>query len=79
MSKAAHILAALGGAENIIELKPCTTRLRAELRDPQLLDAGELREAGAHGVIRGSDAIQVVVGLDADALAEDIGALLATT
>ena len=33
MSKAEAIIAGLGGADNIIELEPCITRLRTEVRD----------------------------------------------
>ena len=32
-SKAEQILAGLGGAENIVEIEPCITRLRTEVRD----------------------------------------------
>ena len=38
MSNAEQILAALGGADNIIEIEPCITRLRAEVEDPSLVD-----------------------------------------
>ncbi len=76
MSKAKDILAALGGASNILEIEPCTTRLRTELRDPSLVDGAALKVAGAHGVINAGSVVQVVVGLEADRLAEDIEDLL---
>lgn len=76
MSKAAEILSALGGAENILEIEPCTTRLRTELRDPSLVDEVALRQAGAHGVINAGTVVQVVVGLEADTLADDIEDLM---
>ncbi len=72
MSKASDILAALGGADNIVEIEPCTTRLRTELTDPALVDEVALRRAGAHGVIAAGSVVQVVVGLDAEALSEEI-------
>ena len=37
INQAASILAALGGVANIIDIEPCTTRLRSEVRDPGLL------------------------------------------
>ena len=72
MSNAEAILTALGGAANIVEIEPCTTRLRTEVNDPELVDAAALKPAGAHGVIAAGSAVLVVVGLDAAELVEDI-------
>lgn len=33
MDKAEAIIAALGGADNIVEIEPCATRLRTEVSD----------------------------------------------
>jgi PTS system N-acetylglucosamine-specific IIB component len=76
MSNAEQILAALGGADNIIEIEPCITRLRAEVDDPSQVNEGALKAAGAHGVIKAGSAIQVVVGPDADTIAADIEDLM---
>lgn len=76
MNNAAKILAALGGAENIVEIEPCITRLRAEVEDPALVDEAALKAAGAHGVLRSGRAVQVVVGPEADTIASDIEDLL---
>lgn len=76
MSKADKILAALGGADNIIEMEPCITRLRTEVNDASLVDEAALKAAGAHGVMRSGSAVQVVVGPEADTLAEDIEDLM---
>ncbi|MDO5721877.1 MAG: PTS glucose/sucrose transporter subunit IIB [Actinomycetaceae bacterium] len=76
MDKAEKILAALGGPDNIIDLEPCITRLRVEVEDPDVVDDNALTQAGAFGVVRASDAIQVVVGPEADTLAEDIQDLM---
>jgi PTS system N-acetylglucosamine-specific IIB component len=75
-SKAEQILAALGGADNIVEIEPCITRLRTEVVDPNKVDEAALRAAGAHGVMASGKAIQVVVGPEADTLAEDIEDLM---
>ena len=75
-SKAEQILAGLGGADNILDLEPCITRLRTELKDVDLVDEQALRAAGAHGVVRAGSVVQVVVGPEADNLAEDIGDLM---
>ena len=75
-SKAEQILAALGGADNIVEIEPCITRLRTEVTDASLVDEAALKAAGAHGVIRAGTVVQVVVGPEADNLAEDIEDLM---
>ena len=75
-TKAEQILAALGGPDNIIEIEPCITRLRTEVHDPSIVDEAALKAAGAHGVIRAGSVVQVVVGPEADNLAEDIEDLM---
>ncbi|MCE7010569.1 PTS glucose/sucrose transporter subunit IIB [Kibdelosporangium philippinense] len=74
--RAAKILAAIGGAENVIELEPCITRLRCELQDDSLVDEPALRSLGVHGVVRMGGAVQIVVGPEADTIASDIEDLL---
>jgi PTS system N-acetylglucosamine-specific IIB component len=76
MSKADDILAGLGGAANIIEVEGCITRLRTEVKDPSLVDDAALKRTGAHGVVRSGQVVQVVVGPEADSLADDIKDLL---
>nr|WP_042197099.1 PTS glucose/sucrose transporter subunit IIB [Kibdelosporangium sp. MJ126-NF4]CEL22743.1 phosphotransferase system PTS, EIIB protein [Kibdelosporangium sp. MJ126-NF4]CTQ89882.1 phosphotransferase system PTS, EIIB protein [Kibdelosporangium sp. MJ126-NF4] len=74
--RAAKILAAIGGADNVIELEPCITRLRCELEDQSLVDERALRALGVHGVVRMGGAVQIVVGPEADTIASDIEDLL---
>ncbi|MER7206900.1 PTS glucose/sucrose transporter subunit IIB [Streptosporangium sp. NPDC000239] len=73
MAADAHaIIAGLGGAENIIEIEPCITRLRTEVHDAAKVDQAALRAAGAHGVMAAGNIVQVVVGPEADTIASDI-------
>lgn len=76
MSKAEQILAALGGADNIEEIEGCITRLRTEVDDASLVDQEALKAAGAHGVMAAGTVVQVVVGPEAESLAEDIQDLM---
>jgi len=76
MSKAEKILAALGGADNVVEIEACITRLRTEVHDGAKVDQAALKAAGAHGVIATGNVVQVVVGPEADNLAEDIEDLM---
>jgi N-acetylglucosamine PTS system EIIB component len=62
--------------DNILDIEPCITRLRTEVRDPSRVDEAALKAAGAHGVLRSGQVVQVVVGPEADTLASDIEDLL---
>ncbi|MBF6080347.1 PTS transporter subunit EIIB [Nocardia cyriacigeorgica] len=76
MSKADAIVSGLGGAGNIVEIEACITRLRTEVKNGALVDEAALKAAGAHGVLMSGSVVQVVVGPEADTLAEDIEDLL---
>lgn len=75
-TQAEQIVAGLGGADNILDIEPCITRLRTEVQDASLVDEKALKAAGAHGVMRSGKVIQVVVGPQADTIASDIEDLL---
>lgn len=72
MSKAQQILDALGGLSNVVELEPCITRLRVEVRDADSVNEEGLKTAGAFGVVRSGRIIQVIVGPEADNLAAQL-------
>lgn len=75
-TQAEQIVAGLGGADNILEIEPCITRLRTEVKNASLVDDAALKAAGAHGVMRSGTVIQVVVGPQADTIASDIEDLM---
>jgi len=75
-SKAEQILAGLGGADNIVEIEACITRLRTEVKDGSKVDEKALKASGAHGVVANGNIVQVVVGPTADNLADDIEDLM---
>lgn len=71
---------ALGGVSNLASVEACTTRLRLILHDPARADADKLRALGAKGIVKsGPNAVQVVIGPDADRLAGDIRAFAGST
>jgi PTS system N-acetylglucosamine-specific IIB component len=74
--QATRILSALGGVTNIVDIEPCTTRLRSEVRDVALVDVTALRAAGAHGVMVSGRVVQVVVGPGVDVIASDLEDLM---
>lgn len=74
--RAASYLKALGGASNVEEIEPCTTRLRSLVYDPSKVDATALRTLGAFGVMINGRVVQVVVGPSVDVVASEINDLI---
>nr|NLD40777.1 PTS transporter subunit EIIB [Actinomycetales bacterium] len=69
------ILAALGGSENVTDIRSCITRLRVNVENAESISEDELKDAGAFGVVVHGRTVQVVVGPEADALADEISKL----
>jgi glucose PTS system EIICB or EIICBA component len=67
-ARAAAIVEALGGRDNIAQLEPVAlTRLRVEVRDPSRIRKAQLEKADGEGVLIVSDRVlHVVVGPDAE-------------
>jgi PTS system N-acetylglucosamine-specific IIC component len=77
--KSLGFIAALGGADNLLSVDACTTRLRLTLERLDAIDEAALKRLGARGLIRlGKQNLQVVVGPVADQIAGDIRAELAS-
>ncbi|WP_416771951.1 N-acetylglucosamine-specific PTS transporter subunit IIBC [Pseudomonas sp. RHF3.3-3] len=79
--RAAAYIRALGGADNLLTVGACTTRLRLELRDRDKAMDSELKELGALAVVRPGQggSLQVVVGPLADGIADEIRLALPNT
>ncbi|HJU69051.1 MAG TPA: PTS glucose transporter subunit IIBC [Gemmatimonadaceae bacterium] len=67
-ARAAAIVAALGGRDNIVRLEPvAVTRLRVEVRDPASVRKAELENRAAGGVLMVSERVlHVIVGSNAE-------------
>ncbi|QQZ43133.1 PTS transporter subunit EIIC [Pseudomonas sp. SK3(2021)] len=65
---------ALGGADNLMTVGACTTRLRLELADRNKASDSDLKALGAMAVVRPGKggSLQVVVGPLADSIADEI-------
>lgn len=75
--RARGFVAALGGAANLKLVDACTTRLRLQVADNASVDEAALRALGARGLIKpAAGSVQVVLGPEADMVAEEIRALL---
>ena len=64
------LLRALGGAENIRELDHCFTRLRIALWEPEKLDEALLGTLSHKGFVKRGDRVQIVWGLQAQAVCQ---------
>ncbi|MCY9217722.1 PTS transporter subunit EIIC [Bacillus haynesii] len=72
-SMAAGILKHIGGRENVVTCENCITRLRLKLKDTSLADEAQLKQLGAHGVIKiDRHHIQIVIGTDAGTVKKDL-------
>lgn len=75
--KAADVLAALGGAENIVELDACITRLRLSVRNAAKVDKDRLKKLGSAGLMASGTNFQIIFGVESDVLKEEIKTLMA--
>ena len=77
--RALAYIQALGGPSNIVSLDACTTRLRLGVADQSVVDADALKRLGVRGMIKPSaNALQVVVGTNADQVAGEMKGALRT-
>ena len=74
--KAPAVLAALGGAENIVSVDACITRLRVEVKDKAKVQKDELKTLGAAGVVEVGNGIQAIFGAKADGYKNEINSIL---
>ncbi|MFT2798407.1 MULTISPECIES: alpha-glucoside-specific PTS transporter subunit IIBC [Serratia] len=75
--QAVGFLEALGGANNILSVNNCATRLRITLVDMSLTQSDDIFKAlGAHGVVRRGNGIQVIVGLNVPQVRDQIENLM---
>ena len=71
------ILAALGGADNLVSLDNCITRLRLSVNDMSLVNDAVLKANGALGVVKlDAHNLQVVIGPQVHMVKNEIQGLL---
>ena len=71
--RGAKYLKELGGKENIKTIDACATRLRVEVVNADTINTPALKTLGARGVVKsGGGSVQVVIGPEADLIADEI-------
>ncbi len=74
--EATALVEALGGVDNLLEIDACTTRLRLRITNQDSVDEAALKTLGAAGILRPtSETVQVVMGLRADEIADNMRAV----
>ncbi len=78
--QAAAILAAIGGAANVVAVDNCATRLRLTVHDSGQVNESQVKATGAMGVVKPSKtAVQVIVGVQSQFVADRMKEQLAST
>ena len=63
------LIDALGGHRNIVEVEPCTMRIRIQVKSQRDVDEAALRVDGVLAVVRSGDVVQIVCGAQSDDVA----------
>ena len=63
------LIDALGGHLNIVEVEPCTMRIRVQVKSQRDVDEAALRVDGVLAVVRSGDVVQIVCGAQSDDVA----------
>lgn len=76
LDKAKLLLPLLGGADNIVNVDNCVTRLRLEVKDNGIINEEEIKK-NFPGVLKpGKTSVQVIVGTDVQLLADELTKIL---
>ncbi|WP_432632169.1 N-acetylglucosamine-specific PTS transporter subunit IIBC [Brachyspira sp.] len=76
LDKAKLLLPLLGGAENIVNVDNCVTRLRLEVKDNGIINEAEIKKHFPGVLKPGKNSVQVIVGTDVQLLAEELTKIL---
>lgn len=74
---AAEVLELLGGADNIVDVTNCVTRLRVNVKDETLVaDDPDFKSIGTSGIVKNGKGMQVIIGLKVPKVRDRFEALL---
>ena len=75
---AAMIMEGLGGADNIVDVTNCATRLRINVKDETVVkDDAYFKGVGSHGISKNGKAMQVIVGMSVPSVREKFENIMA--
>lgn len=70
--RAAMILEAVGGADNVEAIDACVTRLRLTLKNRRIVNKALLKKTGSSGTLQLGNSIQVIYGTEAEGIKDDV-------
>lgn len=73
------VVQGLGGADNIVNVDCCISRLRLTVKDGSLINEDILKQSGSRGVMRAGNGIQVVYGTNVSAVKAAVDHVLGNT
>ena len=68
------LIDALGGHLNIVEVEPCTMRIRIQVKSQRDVDEAALRVDGVLAVVRSGNVVQIVCDTPAESLSQRVRA-----
>ena len=71
-TRSGEILRGLGGAENLVDVDCCATRLRCTVNDEKKVDEAVLKMTGASGVINKGNGVQIIYGPQVSVIKSDL-------
>ncbi|HAP20904.1 MAG TPA: PTS alpha-glucoside transporter subunit IIBC [Lachnospiraceae bacterium] len=75
---AALIMEGLGGADNIVDVTNCATRLRLNVKDETVVkDDAYFKSIGSHGISKNGKSMQVIVGMSVPSVREKFENIMA--
>ena len=72
------IIKGLGGIDNLVDVDACATRLRVKIKNPDLINANNIKSLGAIAVVVNGNNIQSIFGGEADNIKTEILKHIAT-
>lgn len=66
------IIEGLGGAENIVQVTNCFTRLRVDVKDIEKLDEAKINRFKNSGIVKKGNNVQIIIGMKVQSVREDV-------
>ncbi|MBJ2328342.1 PTS transporter subunit EIIB [Schaalia cardiffensis] len=69
MEEALALIDALGGISNIVDVEPCSLRIRVEVKSQREVDEAALRIPPVLAIVRSGSFVQVIAGPESEVIA----------
>ncbi len=70
------IIEGLGGKDNIVDVQNCYTRLRVEVKEPDLVDEAKIQESNPMGIVNKGHSIQIIFGSHVASVRQEVNEFL---